>query len=59
MFDFFATESASAIPVSPINAAALPAWLEAHPESRAWLGATGFSAAPGTFAFVPNADGRA
>ena len=53
MLPFVASDHANATPITPVTAASLPAWLEAHPGEREWLAATGFKAQPGTFAFVP------
>ncbi|HTS23129.1 MAG TPA: leucyl aminopeptidase family protein [Casimicrobiaceae bacterium] len=47
-----------AIPITAVTAATLPAWLERHPEARAWVSGVGFRADPGTFAFLPRDDGR-
>jgi leucyl aminopeptidase len=58
MFEFFTSDHGGAIPITPVDAAALPAWLETHPASREWIAALGFKAEPGTFAFVPGNDGR-
>ena len=58
MFSFFATDRRDAIPVTPITAQTLPAWIERYPQSRQWLSSVGFRGAPGTVAFVPAADGR-
>jgi leucyl aminopeptidase len=58
MFSFFTTDRRDAIPVTPVTAHTLPAWIERHPQSRQWLSSVGFKAAPGTFAFIPAADGR-
>ncbi|MED5619165.1 leucyl aminopeptidase family protein [Ideonella sp. BN130291] len=48
----------TAVPITLVSAADLPAWLEAHPAQRAWLSATGFKARPGSFALVPGANGE-
>lgn len=45
-------------PIKSVNKAGLPAWLEANPNAAQWLAATGFTAEPGSFAFVPDAHGR-
>jgi leucyl aminopeptidase len=58
MPDFLVSDSNGAIPVAPVTAAMLPTWLEAHPQSRDWLAVTGFKAEPGSFAFIPGANGR-
>jgi leucyl aminopeptidase len=47
-----------ALPITTVNAASLPGWLEKHPDSREWIAAIGFKADPGTFAFLPGANGR-
>jgi len=46
--------SVLATPISLVTADALPAWLEAHPQHRNWLQATGFRARPGSFALLPD-----
>ena len=54
------TDSTGAVAIVPVTPAALPAWLDsASPQERAWLKATGFTAEPGTFAFLPGNDGKA
>jgi len=58
MFDFLTSEPGNAIPIAPVTAATLPAWLETHPQSRDWISTIGFKADPGTFAFLPGAQGR-
>ena len=58
MSEFLTSDRNTAIPITPISPAKLPAWLDRHPESRAWIAGVGFKAEPGTFAFLPNGDGR-
>jgi leucyl aminopeptidase len=58
MFDFLTRDRSDAIPVTPVSAATFPAWLEQHPQWRPWLSGLGFKAAPGTFAFLPDTQGR-
>src|SRR4051812_3736635 len=58
MLEFFSTERGNAIPITMVRRESLPAWLETHPQSRGWIEAVGFKAEPGTFAFVPDANGR-
>jgi leucyl aminopeptidase len=58
MSEFFTSERSGAIPIIPVDAAALPRWLDAHPSSREWIAALGFRAEPGTFVFLPGNDGR-
>jgi leucyl aminopeptidase len=48
----------TATPLTLVTAATLPAWLEAHPEHRPWVEATGFSGKPGSHALLPGTDGR-
>ena len=48
----------TAIPITLLGAAELPAWLEAHPAHRAWVEATAFKAKPGTSLLLPGGDGR-
>jgi len=45
-------------PIKSVNKAGLPAWLEANPNAEQWLAPTGFTAEPGSFAFMPDAHGR-
>jgi len=53
------TDSTGAVAIVPVTPAALPAWLDsASPQERAWLKATGFTAEPGTFRFLPGNDGK-
>ena len=58
MLGFFTSQQENAIRIAPVSAAALPGWLDAHPESREWVAAVGFKAEPGTFAFLPGKGGR-
>ena len=58
MSEFLTSDRNTAIPITPISPAKLPAWLDRHPQSRAWIAGVGFKAEPGTFAFLPNGDGR-
>src|SRR4051794_31851714 len=58
MFESLATDRTNAIPISIVRRDSLAAWLETHPQSRAWIEAVGFKGDPGTFAFVPDANGR-
>jgi leucyl aminopeptidase len=58
VLEFFTSQQDNAIRIAPVSAAAIPAWLDAHPESREWVAAVGFKAAPGTFAFLPGKDGQ-
>jgi leucyl aminopeptidase len=47
-----------AIPILPVTASGYAEWLpQATPAHRAWLAATGFTAAPGKLALVPDSDG--
>jgi len=54
---FLTSDRNGAIPISPIRADNLGAWLDSHKRSREWLDRTGFKAEPGTFAFVPGSNG--
>jgi leucyl aminopeptidase len=58
MSEFLTSDRSGAIPINPVRAADLPAWLDRHPRFREWLSGTGFMAEPGTFAFLPGGDGR-
>jgi len=58
MLPFLTTDRRDAVSITPVTAATLPAWIERHAQSKPWLASIGFKAAPGTFAFVPTADGR-
>jgi len=58
MLECFTSQRAGAIPITPVDAAALLQWLDAHPESREWVAAVGFKAEPGTFAFLAGNGGR-
>ena len=57
MLEFFTSHRENAIRIAPVSSAALPGWLDAHPESREWIAAVGFKAEPGTFAFLPGKGG--
>ena len=59
MSPFLTTDRTGAVPIMAVRKDSLPAWLEQHPRSREWLSRIGFKAEPGTFAFLPDADGRA
>ena len=59
MSAFLTTDRSGAIPIMPVRTESLPAWLDRHSRSREWLSRIGFKAEPGTFAFLPDADGRA
>ena len=52
MLECFASRQEGAIRITAVGEAALPAWLEAHPESREWISTVGFKGEPGTFAFL-------
>jgi leucyl aminopeptidase len=58
MNEFLTSTGNGALPITPVSAASLPAWLEQHGSSRDWLAAVGFKAEPGSFAFLPGPDGR-
>jgi leucyl aminopeptidase len=59
MLPFFTTDRRDAISITPITKETLSAWIERHPRSRDWISSIGFKAAPGTFAFLPEAKGGA
>jgi leucyl aminopeptidase len=52
------TDRAGAIPITAVTKTGLPEWIERHPDHGAWLSATGFSAEPGSFAFLPDREGK-
>src|SRR5438105_2200691 len=54
----FTSEQGNAIRITPVREAALPGWLDAHPESREWISVMGFKGEPGTFAFLAGDNGR-
>jgi leucyl aminopeptidase len=56
MLESLTAEQGNAIPITPVGKAALPAWLDAHRESRDWIAAVGFKGEPGTYTFVPGRD---
>jgi leucyl aminopeptidase len=58
MSEYLCSDRSGAIPITPVAAATLPAWLEHHPQSREWLAGIGFTAEAGTFAFLPGGEGR-
>ncbi len=51
-------DASRAVPIIPISKGSLPQWVESHPEQREWLNLTGFKAEPGSFTFLPAADGN-
>ena len=59
MIESLTSKSNGAIPITPVSAAGLPQWLDAHPAARDWLAAVGFKGEPGTFAFLADGDQRA
>ena len=50
------SDASSAVPITPVTKAALPQWLEAHPDKREWLNVIGFKAEPNSFAFLPSSN---
>ncbi|HEX7271514.1 MAG TPA: leucyl aminopeptidase family protein, partial [Casimicrobiaceae bacterium] len=58
MFEFLTSDRGNAIPITPVTMGTLPAWLGHQTRARDWLAAMGFKAEQGSFAFVPNGDGR-
>jgi len=57
MHECLTSQGDGAIRIAAIRQEAFPAWLAEHPESRGWLSALGFTAEPGTFAFLPGGAG--
>ena len=58
MLECFTSGQDGAIRIIAVDEAALPRWLDAHPESREWISAVGFKGEPGTFAFLAGNGGR-
>ena len=58
MLECLTTDRSGAIPITPVSAATLPRWTEEHAHWRTWLAATGFKAEPGSWALLPDRDGR-
>jgi leucyl aminopeptidase len=58
MLECFTSQQGSAIPITTVREAGLPRWLDAHPESREWVGAVGFKAEAGTFVLLAGNGGR-
>src|SRR4249920_2446610 len=58
MLECFTFQQDGAVRVTAVGEAALPGWLDAHPEAREWVSAVGFKAEPGTFAFLAGNGGR-
>jgi leucyl aminopeptidase len=46
-----------AIPITPVDKASLQTWLEVNARYRAWVEANRFTAEPGQFVLLPDADG--
>ena len=59
MLDSLTTRAgAGTLPLTPLSKDRLAAWLKRQPKSvAAWVAGTGFSAAPGSFCFLPGKDG--
>ncbi len=56
----FTSDASNALPLHVLDKAAFAAWLDAQPAAtRAWLGSQQFTAAPGSVALLPGADGLA
>src|SRR5439155_9397323 len=58
MLECFTSQQGNAIPITTVREADLPRWLDAHPESREWVGAVGFKAEAGTFVLLAGNGGR-
>ena len=59
---YLTTRAAGAVPILPLAAEELKAWLESQPPDRrsavtAWVGSLGFTAEAGTHCLLPGADG--
>lgn len=52
-------DAGGAVRFTPVSKADLPQWLDANPAHRGWLAATGFTAEPGSFVFLPGTGGGA
>ena len=50
-------DKSTAITIHSVTLTTLPEWLERNAQSRDWISTIGFKAEPGSFAFVPGADG--
>jgi len=59
MLECLTTDRSGAILITPVSATALPRWMEEHAQWRAWIAASGFKAEPGSWALLPDRDGRA
>lgn len=57
MLQHLTEDLTNATRVTPVAKANLPLWLAANPAYERWLAATGFSADPGSFVFIPGAGG--
>ena len=58
MLECLTTDRSGAVPITSVNATTLPRWIDEHAQWRAWLMASGFKAEPGTWALLPDRDGR-
>lgn len=57
-FRLVAKATPKSVPLTPVSAATLPAWLKgADARIARWVGESDFVAAPGTTCFLPDADG--
>ena len=57
-FRFVAKVTPKSVPLTPVSASTLTAWLKgAEARTARWIGESDFSAAPGTTCFVPDAEG--
>ena len=55
---YLTTRAAGAVPILPLTAERLKAWLTAQPATvTAWVESLGFAAKPGTHCLLPGADG--
>ena len=59
MLDHLVDRAAHAVPVTPLRAAGLAAWLKAQPANvQRWVKALDFQAKPGSLCLVPGEDGK-
>ena len=57
-FRFVAKATPKSVPLTPVSASTLPAWLKRSDARIArWVRESDFSAAPGATCFLPDADG--
>lgn len=59
MLEFLTSSDQDAIPLMPVTRSEFPEWLEGRPQVMTeWLKASGFTAAPGSIARLPDNNGR-